>query len=348
MNIAFTDIYGDYYKEDRLFDETQCKIGENLLLPIISLKKDLERKGHTVHTMDMFSSISDIDVFLFQDIPYSILTSLTIREYLKSIGRLILHKDSFYSVVKTTNASQRVLLISEPQVVNPRSYVTKFHQYFGRVATWNTTFLKNGDYYQYYYPQPLPQSISYVDFENKKFCTMICGNKHSSEANELYSERRKFIDYFENHDEGFDLYGIGWESYGLKNYRGKTDHKLETLSQYKFSICYENMCNVGGYITEKIFDCFFAGVVPVYWGATDIQDYIPNNCYIDRREFESEEDVIDYIKNMKRDDYDAYLTAAYSFLHSDMFNDRFSVEAYIRNMENIILNEWSYHNKIGN
>ena len=51
---------------------------------------------------------------------------------------------------------------------------------------------------------------------------------------------------------------------------------------------------------------------------------------------------------MKRDDYDAYLTAAYSFLHSDMFNDRFSVEAYIRNMENIILNEWSYHNKIGN
>ena len=36
---------------------------------------------------------------------------------------------------------------------------------------------------------------------------------------------------------------------------------------------------VKGYITEKIFDSFFAGVVPIYWGAENITDYVPKSLY---------------------------------------------------------------------
>jgi len=43
-------------------------------------------------------------------------------------------------------------------------------------------------------------------------------------------------------------------------------HKKPIMEQYKFSIYHENARNIPGYITEKIFDSFFAGCVPVYWG----------------------------------------------------------------------------------
>lgn len=44
MNIAIVNIYGDAYSEDKLFDINSCKIGQNLLLPGIVLKKELEKE----------------------------------------------------------------------------------------------------------------------------------------------------------------------------------------------------------------------------------------------------------------------------------------------------------------
>ena len=40
-----------------------------------------------------------------------------------------------------------------------------------------------------------------------------------------------------------------------------------------------------GYITEKLFDCFRAGCVPVYVGPKEIHDYVPADCFIDGRKF---------------------------------------------------------------
>ena len=49
------------------------------------------------------------------------------------------------------------------------------------------------------------------------------------------------------------------------------------MQHYRFYICYENTEGVEDYITEKIFDCFAAGFVPIYWGASNIEKYIPKN-----------------------------------------------------------------------
>ena len=38
-------------------------------------------------------------------------------------------------------------------------------------------------------------------------------------------------------------------------------------------------------MTEKLFDCFFSGTVPVYWGAPDVFDWVPADCFIDMRQF---------------------------------------------------------------
>ena len=80
---------------------------------------------------------------------------------------------------------------------------------------------------------------------------------------------------------------------------------------------YENARDIPGYITEKIFDCFFAGCVPVYLGAPNVADYIPSGTFIDKRNFKTYEELYSYIKNMPETEYAGYLDAIKNFVRSD-------------------------------
>lgn len=80
----------------------------------------------------------------------------------------------------------------------------------------------------------------------------------------------------------------------MKVYRGSCENKLEVMSRYNFALCYENM-PMDGYVTEKIFDCFYSGCIPVYWGGSDISAFIPKNCFISRNEFYTERSLNDLI-----------------------------------------------------
>jgi len=101
------------------------------------------------------------------------------------------------------------------------------------------------------------------------------------------------------------------------SYRGKVRSKKEVLTKYRFAICYENARDISGYITEKIFDCFFAGCVPIYWGANNIEDHIPQECFIDKRKFETYHKLYNFINNMSDDHYLEYLENIEAFLNSD-------------------------------
>ena len=175
-----------------------------------------------------------------------------------------------------------------------------------------------------------------VPFEEKKLCTAIICNKWSAHPNELYSERKKVVDFFEkNSTNDFDFYGRWWGPV-YKNYKGPVDKKVNYLKHYKFCFCYENIKDVPGYVTEKIFDCFAAACVPIYLGAPNVEDYIPQNCFIDRRKFTSDQQLYDYLKNMSKDQYEKYLTSAHQFLQSDKAK-LFSTENFIQTFMNILL-----------
>ena len=98
------------------------------------------------------------------------------------------------------------------------------------------------------------------------------------------------------------------------------------------------MCNIKGYITEKIFDCFFAGCIPIYWGAENIDDYIPKDTFIDYREYGNIKKLNSYLKGMSSDTYCQYLNAIDRYLNSKDFKRYFSVESYIERMLYAILN----------
>lgn len=119
------------------------------------------------------------------------------------------------------------------------------------------------------------------------------------------------------------------------SYKGRVESKRETYENYKFAICYENARDISGWITEKIFDCFFAGCVPVYWGAPNVTDHIPADTFIDRRNFKSYDELYGYLKNMPDKEYIGYLDAIKNFIKSDKIYP-FSAECFAETIVNEI------------
>jgi len=48
---------------------------------------------------------------------------------------------------------------------------------------------------------------------------------------------------------------------------------IDTYKNYKFVIAMENI-QKDGYITEKNINAFYSGAIPIYWGATNVNDFL--------------------------------------------------------------------------
>ncbi|HEX2980104.1 MAG TPA: glycosyltransferase family 10 [Anaerolineaceae bacterium] len=75
-----------------------------------------------------------------------------------------------------------------------------------------------------------------------------------------------------------DVYGRGWPK-DLPNYRGVCINKLDILRQYRFALVFENQPQPG-YVTEKLLDPFVAGTVPLYHGAPDANQDLPEGLFL--------------------------------------------------------------------
>ncbi len=127
---------------------------------------------------------------------------------------------------------------------------------------------------------------------------------------ELHTARLDTMHHFLN--QGWlDVYGSGWDRLDnlpiqfqnklkpllQKGYQGRCENKILTMAQYRFGLCLENQ-RYPGYITEKLIHCLAAGVVPVYWGAPDVANWIPENCYVDRAQFDSLEALTRHLEGI--------------------------------------------------
>ena len=55
------------------------------------------------------------------------------------------------------------------------------------------------------------------------------------------------------------------------------EDKHKWLQNYKFNLCFENS-SYPGYLTEKLFDAYNAGCVPIYWGDTSLRVGFADNA----------------------------------------------------------------------
>lgn len=328
------------YKKDQLFNPQSSLNRDNCLACFQLLKSKIEAMGGQCHTHDFFQEKRIIpDAVLFLDISNEPLSTL-LGEWSLTVKRHV--------------------ILQECEVIIPRNWNENNHLQFNKIFTWNDKLVDSSKYVKLNFPQLFPDSICKEISGKTKLCTMIAGNKKSSHELEIYSKRVEAIHWFEkNHPKDFDLYGIKWDEYrflGLKtgralsrigfpirlltpefpSYRGRVQTKQTVLEKYKFAICYENARDISGYITEKIFDCFFAGCVPVYWGADNITDHIPSNCFIDKRKFKTYEELYDFMIHMNEQDYCGYLNNIDNFLQSEK-SQQFTCECFTKTIIDNIL-----------
>jgi len=269
---------------------------------------------------------------------------------------------------KKDDIEKSYIILSESAFIYPENYDKTKHTYFNKIFTWDDTLVDNKKYFKLNYAHKFPDSINKDLSKKEKLCMLISANKNAphTQVNDLYVKRREAIRWFErHHSEDFDLYGVGWDRYRFSgpifiralnrvpylpqlfaklikqtypSYKGMVDNKKEVMEKYKFSICYENAKDISGYITEKIFDSFFAGCVPIYWGADNILDYVPKECFIDKRDFDSYEELYQYIKNISDEEYLQYLVNIETYLNSEQAF-QFKSEGYVESVVSVVLGD---------
>lgn len=237
------------------------------------------------------------------------------------------HKKSF--AIKN-NINKKILFHFEPPVVTPSVYknINVLFKIYDEIFL--SCRLNNSKCGYFNWPQPHNDVIpNYWENINRYFLTMINANKkHRSRHKELYSERIKAVEFFSGNND-IDLYGFGWDKRPFfpywfyksalqKVYRGSVESKYQTLSKYNFAICFENMI-MSGFVTEKIFDCFYAGTIPVYLGAPDIEKYVPKECFIDMRNFKDYGKLRQFLKSLTKSEINAYKENARKYLESEQF-----------------------------
>ena len=146
--------------------------------------------------------------------------------------------------------------------------------------------------------------------ENKsKFCCFV------------YSHNVDFRNNFCKKLSKYKLVDCGGKC--LNNIGCRVNNKIEFQKKYKFCIAYENQL-MDGYTTEKILEAYKSNCIPIYYGSKSVNlDFNPET-YIDRNNFNSDDELIEYIIKVDNDNdlYESYLNKSiYSKKYFDILND---------------------------
>lgn len=263
--------------------------------PFRQLRSVLNRLGYTVRETQTLADVENPHTIAVFDVRPEELEKLA--QYPSDVLSLVLWKDP---------------------ISGPLNFDVQYHQPFGRIYTWCNDLVDNVRYFKLHFPFLRPMTDAVVPFENRKLCTLIASNRYADHPDELYSEERQVAKFFaEAEPDSFDLFGWGWSPIVDSNYRGVLLRKVDRLRRYRFSFCYETVKGWSGFVTGKIFDSFEAGCVPVYWGAPDIAESIPSDCFIARNEFSSDAELHAFLRDMPEEAHQGYLERIRAFLSSE-------------------------------
>jgi hypothetical protein len=125
-------------------------------------------------------------------------------------------------------------------------------------------------------------SNAFINNSKTKFCVAV----FNTDSPHRFDTVRKLSNY-----KKVDCYG---KPHGNWFY-GESD-KYKVISNYKFSICYENTI-YPGYYTEKLFHAKCGGTVPLYWADPNIVKDFNKKSFINLHDFNSNvEALIKYVK----------------------------------------------------
>ena len=323
------------YKSPMRADDTNKKLGD---LYQECIKLDIELNCITSEEM-----VDDLDAIL--------------------VGDLDLKKDSLSKKIMNSTA-KKILLLEECDVIRPDLWQETLWKLFDAIITWDDE-LAAGDKFVHSNFIDVRTFLGGNTFANRKHACLIAANKSVLHDDELYSKRLEVIEWFELNDpKNFELFGTGWDqkTFPLHSsllsklngrrgaairkflaperpaWRGQVHKKINVLRDYRFCFAFENACNRPGYILEKIFDPMYAGCVPIYWGAKNIDQYLPEGTFIDFRNFDSIADCNSFLKDISEDEYEIFVENIKSFFNSasdGFFSSKNFVGSVIKTLNNV-------------
>lgn len=195
------------------------------------------------------------------------------------------------------------VIILEPIVTTPSHYDLEYLSKFKYVFSWaskyfQTTKIKDklveincGS--ELCGPKIIPREnignnhIPWISWDNKIDGVVIVScNKQSQHQASIYKLREMLADTL--YSNGYRVDWYGHQYLHKPYYKGSIPEKLQLISKYKFHICTENTYSPifsHNYLTEKLAHCLYAGTVPLYMGAYNIDELLPKNSFVDLRNF---------------------------------------------------------------
>jgi hypothetical protein len=240
-----------------------------------------------------------------------------VNDYSTLDAAIYVESPDFNSPIYKEVNSPKFVYISEPPCIAPNNWSKATHDKFDYVFTSNTDLIDGKKYFRHTvahrFPATVPQGLEGRD----RFCVLVAHGAKSfgGPSISIYHERHNTANWFSmNHPEELDLYGIGWPG-SNRCYKGvMNEPKTVAFQRYKFSICYENTKDFPGYVTEKLHHSLIAGCIPVYWGAADVANTVPTECFIDRRNFSNHEELYSFLHSITDEDYMRYQKAIAAYI----------------------------------
>lgn len=337
---VYIDPPSHHFLDDKLFTYSG-KLGDDLMAPHTALHKFFTERNITVHTADLIPDEDD-------DILKVYLSFGILDNYKHLANRNDILLSSFFAMECP---------IVDPRQYRRLPDAQKYFRHIFSWSDSESLVPFTGEPVNvetFCWPQSFNQvHEQYWSNRERGFLVMMNSNKLPAlYRNELYTERMRAVEFFSRTGD-IDLYGHEWDQPSIqlggqhipytirlarrtlkkwwqtvfhdpllvaarKVYRGAAESKPEVFGNYTFTLCFENMV-IRGWVTEKIFDCFYSGTIPVYLGSPDIADRIPEDCYIDMRKFRDYDELRTHLKTLTDEDIDKYRENARNFLASPAF-----------------------------
>jgi hypothetical protein len=162
---------------------------------------------------------------------------------------------------------------------------------------------------------------------NRKFCNQVVSNGACLIRNQIFTT----LSQYKHIDSG----GRFWNNIG-----GPIDDKLKFISGYKFSLAYENEswdyadrnCSI---VSEKVMEPMRSNSIPIYWGNPKIGLEFNSDSFINRYDFNSDKEMIDYIVELDNNDILYMEKISKPWLPDNKIPDAISLETIKKFLYNI-------------
>ncbi len=320
MEILITGYYSDMWDNGYCFNNRNSLVHENCYDRLIQLKKSFLTKGVNLVASNDLSKLHLYDAVICHDHP------------------LDKEKLSFLRKFK----KPKFLIAEEVPYLLPQNYSSQRILEYDLIFTWNKNFINDVKCKYHYSLFPDIETAKIIrenDIPLSKKCkkVLVASAKKDIHHNSLYPLRSELAKWYNiNQPDDFHLYGSKWDRYYFagnnifskflnwrkldfifngrdsrykKIYQGKLASKYNFLNRYKFQFCIENGVGYSGYVTEKIFDSLICRNLPIYYPSDieSIDEIIPNNLYIDMRNFKNFTDLNNYLNNIQINEYSDYI-----------------------------------------